>query len=122
MPSIAHKNICNVPLFHNGEVLELNFAPFFCVYIKREIMNNSLGLDAELGRHYRSDRIFCNYVKYILNQKIYHISKAKVYHKLQKATFDLKKDKNDFDYIYSENQWDKELATKLGYKSALWDI
>ena len=54
----------SVLLFHYGDVLELNFAPFFCVYIKREVINNSLGLDAELGRHYRSDRIFCNYIKF----------------------------------------------------------
>lgn len=121
-PSIAHKNICNVPLFHYGDVLELNFAPFFCVYIKREVINNSLGLDAELGRHYRSDRIFCNYVKYILNKKIYHISKSKVFHKIQKATFDLKKNENDFNYIYSKNQWESELANKLGYKNASWDV
>lgn len=121
-PSIIHENICNVPLFHNGEVLELDFAPFFCVYIKREIINNSLCLDAELGRHYRSDRIFCNYVKYILNKKIYHISKSKVFHESQKATFDLKKKENNFEYIYSKNKWEDELANKLGYNNALWDI
>lgn len=57
-PSKHHNNIINMPIFHDGEILELSFAPFFCAYIKRDVLNNSVGLDAELGRHYRSDRIF----------------------------------------------------------------
>ena len=61
--SAAHENIVNVSTFHSGDVVELSFAPFFCAYIKRDVYDNSVGLDAEYGRHYRSDRIFCNYIK-----------------------------------------------------------
>jgi len=91
--SAFHSNVINVPLFHAGDVLELNFAPFFCVYIKRDVLNNSLGLDPELGRHYRSDRIFCDYIRHVMNLKIYYIPSAIVYHKLQKSTNVLKKDR-----------------------------
>ena len=86
--SAHHENIINVPVFHAGRVVEISFAPFFCVYIKRQVLDNSMGLDAEYGRHYRSDRIFCNYIRHMMNLKIYHVEKAVVYHKLQKATDD----------------------------------
>ena len=120
-PSNAHKNIIGVSLFHDGEILELNFAPFFCTYIKREVYNNSLGLDPELGRHYRSDRIFSNFVRHVLGLKIYQTCDAKVYHKFQQATSKLKKDKEAFDIMFAKNQWEPELAEKLGYKTPLWN-
>ena len=74
--SAAHANIINVPVFHSGRVVELSFAPFFCVYIKRDVLNNSVGLDAEYGRHYRSDRIFCNYIRHMMNLKIYYTCRS----------------------------------------------
>jgi len=98
--SAFHSNVINVPLFHAGDVLELNFAPFFCVYIKRDVLNNSLGLDPELGRHYRSDRIFCDYIRHVMNLKIYYIPSAIVYHKLQKSTNVLKKDRIKISFRY----------------------
>jgi glycosyltransferase involved in cell wall biosynthesis len=120
-PSMAHYNIIGGSLFHDGEILELNFAPFFCTYIKREIYNSSLGLDPELGRHYRSDRIFSNFVRHVLQLKIYHTSDATVYHKFQKATNKLKKNKDEFNVMFTRNQWEPELAERLGYKTPLWD-
>jgi len=120
-----HENIINVPVFHSGKVLELNFAPFFCVYIKRDVIESSMGLDAEFGRHYRSDRIFCNYIRYIMNLKIYYIAEAIVYHKLQKSTHELcskPKKSSNFDLMFQKNQWDEELASRLYYKSPLWDF
>ncbi len=120
-----HENIINVPTFHSGRILELNFAPFFCAYIKRDVLKNSLGLDAEYGRHYRSDRIFCNYLRHIMNLKIYYNSEAVVFHKLQKSTQELrdkpKKDSN-FDLMFQKNQWDPEQAAELKYKIPLWDF
>ncbi len=122
--SAAHENIINVPVFHSGRVVELSFAPFFCVYIKRDVINNSVGLDAEYGRHYRSDRIFCNYIRHMMNLKIYYIEEAKVYHKLQKSTDDLRRNPgkgSNFDTMFLKNQWDDELESKFGYKTPLWD-
>lgn len=119
-PSKSHMNIINVPLYHDGEVLELSFAPFFCAYVKREVYNNSLGLDAELGRHYDSDRIFSDFVRYVLKLKIYHISSAKVYHKTQKSTKKLKDNEDDYNMIFLKNIWDNDLAKQLGYKNPIW--
>ena len=120
-PSSHHKNIINMNNFHDGEILELSFAPFFCTYIKRDVLNNSFGLDAELGRHYRSDRIFSEYVRHIMNKKIYHVSDAVVYHKLQKATQSLKKNEDKYDMMLFKNKWEEDLAKELGFKQPLWD-
>jgi GT2 family glycosyltransferase len=120
-----HQNIINVPVFHSGNILELNFAPFFCTYIKREVLDGSVGLDAEFGRHYRSDRIFCNYIRHIMQLKVYYVDEAVVYHKLQKSTEDLRRrSKKDsiFDIMFQKNQWDPELGSKLGYKPPVWDF
>lgn len=122
--SNAHANIINIPVFHSGRAVELTFAPFFCVYIKRDVLDNSVGLDPEYGRHYRSDRIFCNYLRHMMNLKVYYIEEAVVYHKLQKSTDELrdkpKKDSN-FDIMFYKNKWDPENEAKLGYKTPIWD-
>lgn len=123
--SAHHSNIRNVPIFHSGDILELNFAPFFCVYIKRDVLNNSVGLDAEFGRHYRSDRIFCNYIRHVMNLKIYHVAQAIVYHKLLKSTDILLEKTNkdsSYDLMVRKNQWEPKLAARFGYKTARWDI
>lgn len=123
--SAAHANIINVPVFHSGRVVELSFAPFFCVYIKREVLDKSVGLDPEYGRHYRSDRIFCNYIRHMMNLKIYYVEKAVVFHKLQKSTDDLrgKQDRDaNFDIMFHKNQWDPQLSAKLGYDTPVWDF
>ena len=121
-PSKIHQNIINIPLFHDGETLELNFAPFFCTYIKREIYEKTLGLDYELGRHYRSDRIFSDFIRHYLNLKIYQAPHAFVYHRHQVATGRLKElNKEEYDYIYAKNQWDSKLANQLCLKKAEWE-
>ena len=55
--------------------------------------------------------------------KIYHISNSVVYHKVQKATDILReRSEEDYDIMLLMNQWDDELASKLGYKKPLWDF
>ncbi len=120
-PSKEHHNIINMPVFHDGELIELNFAPFFCVYIKREVYNKTLGLDPELGRHYRSDRIFSDFVRHILKLKIYQEPNAYVFHKHKAATNSLRKNKEEYILMFEKNQWPPELAKELGYKQPLWD-
>ncbi len=119
-PSDYQKNIVNMPIFHDGNVLQLDFAPFFCAYIRRDIFDKSNGIDARLGRHYRSDRIFCDFLTNVMNLKIYHVSNAKVYHKLQKATAKLKKDEKAYDVMFLKNEWEDEIAKKLGFKHPPW--
>lgn len=121
-PSIIHHNIINMPLFNSGGLIELNFAPFFCTYIKRSVYNKTLGLDAELGRHYRSDRIFSDFIRHILQLKIYQSPNSYVYHKRYSATNTLKdKKREEYEYIFRINQWEPELAKQLGFKKSLWD-
>lgn len=120
-PSKEHHNIINMPVFHDGGLLELEFAPFFCTYIKRDVYDKTLGLDPELGRHYRSDRIFSDFIRHVLKMKIYQEPNAYVYHKHQVATDALKKNNDEYELMFRKNQWPDDLAKKLGYKKALWD-
>lgn len=119
--SRAHDNIINVPLYHNGEILELTFAPFFCTYIKREVYDKTLGLDAELGRHYNSDRIYSDYLRHVLKLKVYHINDAKVYHRSQASTKTLENNnKKEYEMIFVKNSWEEDLAKELGYEIPIW--
>lgn len=124
--SIHHNNIINPPLFHNGCDVEISFAPFFCVYIRRDILDDSIGLDAEFGRHYRSDRIYCNFVRKVLNKKIFHVHDSIVYHKLQRATDGLKNSGNreivDYDLMFVKNQWDEQSKKNFNFGTANWDL
>ena len=112
-PSNYYKNIVNFPIFHDGSVLELNFAPLFCIYIKREVLNKSMGFDAELARSELSSEIFSEYIKKVMNLNIYHVSEAIVINNSKSKH--LKNENN------SMNDWDDELLTKLNFKKALWD-
>ena len=87
-PSKYYKNIANVDTFHNGEVLELNWAPLFCVYLKNEVLNSfknishkSLDLDSFGG-------ILADYIHNAMRLKIYHVSNAFVYNNSDKNIFD----------------------------------
>ncbi len=120
-----HKNIQYVPLFHDGEQVEINFAPFFCTYMRREVVDKVGGLDAEFGRHYRSDRIMCDYLRHLLGMKIIYSSQSVVYHKLQKATDGMRtseKKSTEFELMFKKNQWDHETLIKLSYSRAKWDL
>lgn len=121
-PSKIHHNIVNMSYYHDGKLLELDFAPFFCTYIKRDVYNSSLGLDAELGRHYRSDRIYSDFIRHILKLKIYQCPESYVYHKHKVATEKLKDKKDDYYYIFEKNQWEEKLAKELGYTTRPWDV
>ncbi|QLA18488.1 glycosyltransferase [Desulfolutivibrio sulfoxidireducens] len=124
-PSAHHDNIINVPVFHSGKILELSFAPFFCAYIKREVIDRTQGLDAEHGRHYRSDRIFCDIVRHIFKLKILQTTSAIVYHKLQKSTDVLRTSpakQSHVDMMLNKNKWEPDLAAQLNFKTPDWDI
>ena len=122
--SAHHANIINPPMFNNGEITEISFAPFFCVYIPRHVYSKVGPLDAQYGRHYRSDRIYCDVIRHIHKLKIYHVYQSLVLHKLQKATDMLRQDKaatTEFELIFKKNQWDEESRKKLGFANASWD-
>lgn len=121
--SIHHFNIEQVPLFSNGKNIELSFAPFFCVYIRRDVLNKAGLLDAQHGRHYRSDRIYCDVIRHILGLKIYYVASSIVYHKLQKSTSAMKKTKADsYDLIFIQNQWQDDERKEHGFKMKNWEL
>lgn len=121
--SSHHKNVINAKLFNDGEFTELSFAPFFCVYIKRSVYDESIGLDAQLGRHYRSDMIYCNYVREVMGYKIYHVSNSRVYHKLQKSTSELEENsQEEHDLLFKQNRWSEWEQKEYGFKQAKWDM
>ncbi|SDI96480.1 Glycosyl transferase family 2 [Vreelandella titanicae] len=121
--SAHHSNIVTPPLVHDGRVLEISFAPFFCVYIPRETYRSAGPLDAQFGRHYRSDRIYCDVVRHLLGLRIYHVSDACVVHKLQKSTRVLSgRSNSQFDLMFRKNQWDEPTRRTLGFRKAVWDL
>lgn len=123
--SFHHGNVLNPPVFHDGDAIELSFAPFCCAYIKREVLTLAPALDAEHGRHYRSDRIYCDYIRHAFRFRIYQAAKASVRHSLQRSAAALR-DKADgpdseYDMICVKNAWTGELGETLGYRTAPWD-
>lgn len=122
--SAHHDNIADLPLFRGESHVQLTYAPFFAVYLRRDLIEAVGELDAEYGRHYRSDRVYCDMVQHIGNRKIYYAPDAHVIHKLQKATDQLRSSKNlttEFDLMFKRNAWDVETAMELGYRFAPWD-
>ena len=123
--SAHHRNISNVPVFHDGGDLEVNYAPFFAVYIRRELLNEIGILDAEYGRHYRSDRVYSDIMRNLTKYRMYYTPNSHFIHKLQKSTDQLRdtgaKDKS-YDLMFKRNQWDEETSKRLGYRLAAWDI
>lgn len=116
-------NIDKVPLYSNGQEIELNYAPFFCVFIKQEVLKKVGKLDAEHGRHYRSDRIFCDYIRNVLGLKIYYAPDAIVYHKHSSSTKLLKRNNgNLYQKIFVNNTWDENERFHLNYKEKNWEI
>lgn len=120
--SVHHDNIDKIPLLVDGRYLKLKFAPFFCVYIPRSTIKEIGILDAELGRHYRSDRLYSNKVRSFLGKEIYYVPDARVIHKLQRSTEKLKTKKSTgFDLMFKKNQWPEEVLCELGFKKRSWD-
>ena len=72
-----NSNIINLPLYHNGKVKELSKAPFFCIYLKKGCLNN-INTNTNINSFYELGLFLSNYIKYILNFKIYYIAEAEV--------------------------------------------
>jgi len=123
--SSHHGNVEPLPLFHDGGAVELNFATFFCVYIKRDVWELCGGLDAQNGRHYRSDRIMCEYVRHVLGMRIVYTPASVVFHRHQAATRELKarsEDSSDYKNIFKQNRWPDSIKSMLGYQQPIWDV
>ncbi|NDV02626.1 glycosyltransferase [Pseudoroseicyclus tamaricis] len=120
-----HDNLGDVPLLHDGGPVELVYAPFFAVYVRRDVWHEAGPLDAELGRHYRSDWLYCDLVRRVLGKKIWYVPAASAIHKVQAATGELRTSKasggSSFEMMFRKNRWDDETAGHLGYQRPVWD-
>ncbi len=104
--SAHHDNIIDPSFDPDLGLVELSFAPFFCVYIRRSIINELGPLDHEGAPHYRSDRLYCEAVRRLLNRKVIYTPHSKVYHFLQKATHALAaRDPGGYDALFVRNEY-----------------
>ena len=102
-----------------SQLVDVHFIPFFCVYIPRETINAVGILDAELGRHYRSDRLYCNAVTQYAKKRIVFTPNSKLYHLHQQSTSSLKKkDDKEFKEMFTENKWNENEL----YKTPIWEL
>jgi len=73
-------NILNLPIYHDGKIKELSKAPFFCLYVKQGVLNN-FNDDVTININTFNELIFIlsDYIKFILNLKIYYVAEIEVY-------------------------------------------
>ncbi|MEM6960174.1 MAG: glycosyltransferase [Myxococcota bacterium] len=101
--SLHHRNI---QAALNGGFYELSYAPFFCVYITEEVRRELPRLDEQRGRHYGSDRFYCDAVRLLLGQRVVYTPYTKVYHLLQASTERLRAaDGEAFSRMFVANEW-----------------
>lgn len=111
--SVHHRNVLDAELCGSRGYVELGFAPFFCAYITRECLNKTGMLDAENGRHYRSDRLYCDMVRNHAKMKIVYTPHSKLYHFLQQSTAELRKsDAEGYQQMFVKNEWTPEEMEK----------
>lgn len=110
--SVHHHNVTDVDIFRQQGFVRVSFAPFFLVMITRECYNKLGLLDEKNGRHYKSDRLYCE--KALENHiDIVYTPYAKAYHLLQQSTQALKEaDEEMYRTIFRENKW-----TDIGYEN-----
>jgi glycosyltransferase involved in cell wall biosynthesis len=107
--SAHHNSIVDPMTWARWGFVELSFAPFFCVYITRECLNEAGALDADNGRHYRSDRLYCDIVRSHFGRRIIYTPYAKLYHFLQQSTKVLRENhREQFRTMFVENRWTAE--------------
>jgi O-antigen biosynthesis protein len=105
--SLHHDNILNYEYDKEKGFIELAFAPFFCVYITRETLNEAGLLDARRGPHYRSDRLYCDVVRNHCHRRIVYTPYSKIYHFHQQATQALQnRDPELYQAMKVKNNWD----------------
>jgi len=74
--SNTHRNVEAIALLHSGGALDLNFASFFCVYIKRDAWDLWSGVDTWLEKASTPERIFCDFVRHVLERRVVYVPEA----------------------------------------------
>lgn len=108
-----HHNVVDLKKYNNYGYVKLSFAPFFLVMITRECFEKLGFLDEKNGRHYKSDRLYCQ--KATENDiEIIYTPFSKAYHLLQQSTAALKEsDIQMYRTIFVKNDW-----SDIGYTSS----
>ncbi|MEI7861072.1 MAG: CmcI family methyltransferase [Planctomycetota bacterium] len=84
--SAHHANVLE-PLANQAQgLVELSFAPFFCVYLTHECLEAVGLLDEHRGAHYHSDTLYCDVTRLKAGLRIIYTPHSKVYHFLQQST------------------------------------
>lgn len=78
--SAHHKNIINPQFDKKDGLVELSYAPFFCVLICYDAAIKTGLLDSRNGPHFRSDWIYCDALRRKTGKKIVYTPHSKVYH------------------------------------------
>ncbi len=103
--SAHHDNIIDPSLHPALGLMELRFAPYFCVYLPRTVIEVLGPLDEETAPHYRSDRLYCEAIRRLLNRRIIYTPHAKLYHFLQRATLALAgRSPAEYDALFVRNE------------------
>ena len=112
--SSYYKNVINLPLFFDGKYVEINFASFFCFYIKRDVIDKSFRLNFAYKKNHSSDVIYCNFIRHLLGYKIYYVADSIVYRGLQKNNYKSSENRKKQDNLFNLNRYGGFLKKKLG--------
>jgi GT2 family glycosyltransferase len=74
--SQQHRNVEALPLLHGGGMIDLNFAPFGCVYIRREVWEMYSGVAVGKEGNRQLERNMCDFVRHVLDRRIVYIPEA----------------------------------------------
>lgn len=82
--SSHNTKIVNMSLYNSGECYELSVAPFFCMYVKRELMENIKEVNlSDTDNSYDFIGILSSYVYEFTNYSIYYVSNARAYYNMR---------------------------------------
>lgn len=101
-----HNNVID-PYFDTLEnVIELDFVPFFCVLLRREVIEEIGPPTPEMGVHYQSDWVYSDAVRHMAGRRILHTARSKVYHFSGRATTELRSsDPTKFQVMGVDENW-----------------
>ena len=119
--SRVYRNIAYVPHISTGEEIRLDYAPLFAAYITPAALKAVPRLDAQHGRHFRSDRIFSYAVRELAGLEIIYAPRALVWHRHQLSTAALKsRDYALYHLMVEQNAWSSREMAEHGYRLKPW--
>ena len=102
--SDLYKNVQHIPIFHNGDVIEMKSSTFFCTYVKNCVFKSLNYFNFNLNIYdFSLMRLFSGYVRNVMGLKIYHVSEARVINNLGEnyETIDYDKINLNLDYEWN---------------------